>query len=189
MCPCQSSDMDVHYLCARVLVCAIRMAEMMADVENTTPCARINNPVLESTTADTPPATPSSTRTSSLSPLLLLLLPSTCLHHNNSSQVSSSILLPHLHQSTTTTTTTTTLPSQPNLSLCTAPSPIINLSRSRSIPRFPPPRVACISVQFLQFQSVKPAANATAALYLHSASCILHSTSAQTPNTAAGNSR
>lgn len=47
--------MDVHYLCARVLVCAIRMAEMMADVENTTPCARINNPVLESTTADTPP--------------------------------------------------------------------------------------------------------------------------------------
>ena len=171
-------------------MCAIRMAEMMADVENTTPCARINNPVLESTTADTPPATPSSTRTSSLSPLLLLLLPSTCLHHNNSSQVSSSILLPHLHQSTTTTTTTTTtLPSQPNLSLCTAPSPIINLSRSRSIPRFPPPRVACISVQFLQFQSVKPAANATAALYLHSASCILHSTSAQTPNTAAGNSR
>jgi hypothetical protein len=182
MCPCQSSDMDVH-LCARVIVCAIRMAEMMADVENTTPCARINNPVLESTTADTPPATPSSTRTSSLSPLLLLLS-STCLHHNNSSQVSRSILLLHLHRSTTTT-----LPSQPNLSLCTAPSPIINLSRSRSIPRFPPPRVACISVQFLQFQSVKPAANATAALYLHSASCILHSTSAQTPNTAAGNSR
>jgi hypothetical protein len=41
----------------------------------------------------------------------------------------------------------------------------------------------------VQFQSVKPAANATAALFLHSTSCPSALHLAQTPNTAAGNSR
>jgi hypothetical protein len=77
-------------LLAFVLVCAIRMAEMMADVQETdktSPCARINK-----STADTP-ATPSSTthspafhRCCCCPPLVFTII-------LNSSQVSPSILL------------------------------------------------------------------------------------------------
>jgi hypothetical protein len=101
---------------------------------------------------------------SSLSPPLLLLTSSTSLHHNNSSQVSCPFLPLLLHQTTSAT-------ARLNQTSC---SPlIINLWSSRS-DSLPPPRLACNSAQF---QSVKPAANATAAPYLHSASGILHSTS------------